>query len=182
MFKYSEDVDYSKNLIPFEDFVIALAPLMHKYHNQLDKMSGFSYNTQLAMHRLMHLYELIQIPLVENFNYQSAFLEEFQSKTATINGNEINIWEDIGKDTIEKWIKRWYIAKKEGFKAFLLDSKEGYTNFYKFRYMSIEKDFRLFLNGKKPMNSKLFLSERMRNSFWEWFLSTYLRENIYPKI
>ncbi len=182
IFKFSEDIDYSKNLIPFEDFVIALAPLMHKYHNQLDKLSKFGYNTQLAMHRLMHLYELIQIPFVKDFDYQSTFLKEFRGKEVRIEGKEVKIWDRLDDFTINKWIKRWIIVKKEGYEAFFLNRDEGYSNFYKFRYSPIENDYKLFLNGKKPMNSKLFLSERMRKSFWQWFLSVYLRENIYPII
>lgn len=88
----------------------------------------------------------------------------------------------LAETTIQNWIKRWYIVKKEGYEAFFLDNNDGYSNFYRFRYLPIENDFRLFLNGEKPMNNNLFLSESMRNSFWRWFLKTYLRENIYPKI
>ncbi|MFW9987611.1 MAG: hypothetical protein ACFFC3_03065 [Candidatus Odinarchaeota archaeon] len=182
MFKFSKDVDYSKKLIPFKDFVIALAPLMQKYHNQLDTLKDFGYNTQLAMHRLMHLYELIQIPFVKDFDYQSAFLKEFQSREVRIEGKEVKIWDKFDAKLISQWIDRWIFVKTKGYEAFLLDTKKGYPNFYKFRYLPIENDFRLFLNGKKPMNNKLFFNERMRNKFWSWFLSDYLRNNKYPII
>ena len=47
----------------------------------------------------------------------------------------------------------------------------------------MEDDFKLFLNGHHSVHRGLFgNNEGKRNNFWEWFLSTYLRENIYPII
>jgi len=56
----------------------------------------------------------------------------------------------------------------------------SWTNFYKFRYLPIEEDYKLFLMGKEPTNEDLFLDERKRDKFWQWFLSKYLWENVYP--
>ena len=180
MFKFSEDVDFSNNLIPFEDFVIALAPLMGTNHRNLDQSHGYNYNMKLAMHRLMHLYELIQSPFIEGPDYQSIFLNKFQSKIVQIDGNDVRIWEDFASSIKQEWINRWLKVKREGYEAFFLDEDKGYSNFYRFRYSPIERDYRLFLLGQESMNKNLFLSESMRNSFWRWFLSKYLRENVYP--
>lgn len=153
---------------------------MESHHKNLDHSSGFKYNTQLALHRLMHLYELIQFPLIEGFDYQSTFLDEFQSKTAEIDGKEVRIWERLDSKIIEEWTERWLLVRNSGYDAFFLDDDIGYSNFYKFRYLPIEDDFKLFLFGKGPTNENLFLDENKRNKFWQWFLSTYLGENIYP--
>ncbi len=177
-----ENADFSENLIPFEDFVIALAPLMRGSHTQIEFSTNFNFNMQLAMHRLMHLYELIQIPFSDGIDYQSRLLSEFRSKTVMIDGQEIKIWQDLDINKINDWIDRWLLVKIKGYEVFLNDDKNGYPDFYRYRYLPIEEDYELFLQGRRPVNARLFLDENKRDKFWEWFLSVYLRDNIYPII
>lgn len=183
IFQFSEDFindpkKFEKKLIPFTDFVMGLAPLMEQHHKSLDRSSQFTYDTQLAIHRLMYLYEVIQRPFIEGFNYKA----EFRARSATIDGKEVLIWEDLDDSKIEEWIKRLEFVKKKGYEAFFLDNNLGYPNFYKYRYKQMEDDFKLFTAGQPSVNKGLFYKEGRRNAFWEWFLSTYLKENIYPII
>ena len=83
---------------------------------------------------------------------------------------------------MEEWIKRLEIVKSDGYEAFFLDDNRGYPNFYKYRYKPIKDDFKLFVAGRDSVNRGLFFEEGRRNVFWEWFLSTYLKENKYPII
>ena len=83
---------------------------------------------------------------------------------------------------MEEWIKRLEIVKSDGYEAFFLDDNRGYPNFYKYRYKPMEDDFKLFIAGRDSVNRGLFFEEGRRNVFWEWFLSTYLKENKYPII
>ncbi len=151
---------------------------MQQGHKVLDRSSQFTSDTQLAIHRLMYLYEVIQHPFIEGFNY----LAEFRARSANIDGKEILIWEDLDDSKIEGWIKRLEFVKNEGYEAFFLNSKLGYPNFYKYRYKQMEGDFKLFIAGRNSVNKGLFHTEDKRNAFWEWFLSTYLKENKYPII
>ncbi len=181
--EFSKDSDFTKKLVPLTDYVIGLAPLMQLGHKVLDRSSQFTHDTQLAIHRLMHLYELIQRPLIgENFDYQTAFSAEFRARTAVIDGEKVLIWDGLKDGKIKNWVKRWEFVKKKGSEAFFLDNDIGYPNFYKYRYKQMEGDFKLFLAGKNWVNKGLFHIEANRNAFWEWFLSTYLKENKYPII
>ncbi len=183
IFRFSEDyLDDPKKFtndqppIAFKDFLPTLAPLMLNHHRNLG--SRFASDTETAMNRLMHLYELIQRSLSKGI-----LLNEFKTKTAVIDGKEVLLWEGLDDTQIKKWIKRWQFAKDEGFEAFVLDEEYGYPQFYKNRYKPMEDDFRLFLNDGHSVHRGLFSNkEGKRNRFWEWFLSTYLRENIYPII
>ncbi len=171
---------FTKDLPPiaFEDFVNALAPLMKDFHNKMHVSNRYSVDMQKAMHRLMHLYELVQRPPQEGIN-----LNEFRTRTAIINNVEEFIWAKLDDKKIEEWIKRWNFAKEEGYEAFFSDPDDGYyPNFYKYRYKPMEHDFRRFIEGKPSAYRGLFYNEERRNAFWKWFLRSYLRENIYPII
>ncbi len=159
--------------IPFENFLIALAPFMNAYHTGLHHSTKFTSDTQLAMMRLMHLYEVIQRPFIEGFDYKNTLLAEFKANP---------IWEDLDDGKIKDWITRWEFVKKRGYEAFFLDSNIGYPNFYKYRYKPMENDFKLFIAGGDSVNKELFFKEERRNAFWGWFLRTYLRDNVYPTI
>jgi hypothetical protein len=171
---------FTKDLppIPFVDFVNALAPIMKESHDGLHISSQYTTDMQMAMYRLMHLYELIQRPFQNGVD-----LNEFRGRTAIIDNEEVFVWEDLDNDKIEEWIERWEFVKEKGYEAFLLNNKIGYPKFYNYRYKPMEEDFRLFLNKEPSAKPWLFHSKgKRRDVFWEWFLRVYLRENIYPII
>ena len=150
---------------------------MQEHHKALERSAKLSSNTLLAMAPLMHLYELIQRP-----SQKGVVLNEFRTRSAMIDNKEVFIWEDLDDRKIEEWIEHWKFVKEKGYEAFFLDKDRGYPKFYKYRYKPMENDFRLFIAGRRSVNKGLFYRETRRNAFWEWFLSTYLRENIYPII
>ncbi len=61
-----------------------------------------------------------------------------EKKKKTQTGNKTIYEEDIS-------YSEFFDIYKVGYEAFFLDEDDGYSNFYKFRYLPIEKDFKLFL-------------------------------------
>jgi hypothetical protein len=103
-------------------------------------------------------------------NYAKIIQSEFFSKTITIDGVEVKIWNNFPKNIIYEWIKRWKVFRKVSSKEFY---KNNYPNFYKHKYEPQLKDMELYSQKsslcKKP-------------EFWYWYFGFYEKQNIYPKL
>ena len=159
------------------DFTFALGPLTKSSHKKIDKSRFRDERTMIAMARLVHLYQLLQIPYEYGKNYKAFIEEEFRSKTVELNGREIKLWEDLDDETKAKWIKRWEFVKLnpdvEDPQFFAENNflNEFYNTWYVNNYLPYMQDFKAFLDRNPSCKTP---------DFWDWYLNEYLVQHRLP--
>ncbi len=181
-----EDKDYylifsGLSFTPSESgFRFKLYPLTNAEHRSVHQSKYSTEKTILINERLIHLYELIQKPY--SLGVESQIESEFKTRTVTINGKQMKLWQSIDSGrmisdiVIQKWIKRWEESKKwNNNKGMNIDEflKKFYPDFYQHKYLSFMKDLELFTRNSPNCKNP---------DFWEWYVTKYLGDNNYPVI
>jgi len=171
-----EDPDYYLIFNLYEDiFFFELAPVSFKSNIEIHRsnIKNFDQNPDVIAARLMHLYELIQIPHTDGTDYQTVFENEFKKREAYIFGRgDTKIWNGIDPKIVAKYAERGVDWKSIGkSKSEQVVYNDYYPTFYNKGYKWFMNDFKLYLN-EDPSTSY--------PEFWHWYSIVYLPQSIYP--
>ncbi len=181
LFEFLSDSDGIRHddLIQFlgADYTFRLGPLAGSSHLTMDRSGTSNRKTALAMARLVHIYQLLQMPLESG--YRLALEEAFEKKTVIYDGEEINLWGGLDDDIRDTWIERWKWVKDNpdgpdqgaqfmGEDPFL---NKFYPDWYINRFLPQMQDYRAYLTRNPSCKYP---------EFWDWFVRIYTRQNRYP--
>lgn len=139
---------------------------------------GNTEKNQLAIARFWHLYELIQKPYEAGKDHYAEFSKEFDTRTANIyidgEYQNVKLWNKLSQEKIEKYVERWIDMKNTPSESIFDENKffaEHYPKWYYRTFKPKMDDFNLFLQQDPQCK---------RPEFWDWYINTYLQEDIHP--
>ncbi len=125
--------------------------------------TAFNMETKLAIARILHLFDMINRPYISGKIY--SFKGEFISKTVTIDGEKLFLWEGMDENIMEEWTRKWIDSKTLSEEA---NYNKYYSDFYKYKYKPYMVDLEKYLNKDPSTNDP---------DFWEWYTRYYTREH-----